>query len=62
MFRYPPAPRAGESAYWNPKIETLERQQLDALQLAKLRRQVAWAPGSQPVVQAHAAPASTSRT
>jgi phenylacetate-CoA ligase len=32
-----------ESAYWNPKIETLDRQQLDALQLAKLRRQVAWA-------------------
>jgi phenylacetate-CoA ligase len=33
----------GESAYWNPKTETLGRQQLDALQLAKLRRQVAWA-------------------
>ncbi|MGO9820100.1 MAG: phenylacetate--CoA ligase family protein [Solirubrobacteraceae bacterium] len=33
----------GESAYWNPKIETLDRRQLDALQLAKLRRQVAWA-------------------
>jgi phenylacetate-CoA ligase len=32
-----------ESAYWNPKIEALDRQQLDALQLAKLRRQVAWA-------------------
>jgi phenylacetate-CoA ligase len=33
----------GESAYWNPKTETLDRRQLDALQLAKLRRQVAWA-------------------
>jgi phenylacetate-CoA ligase len=32
-----------ESAYWNPKIETLERPQLEALQLAKLRRQIAWA-------------------
>ena len=31
------------SAYWNPKTETLGREQLDALQLAKLRRQVAWA-------------------
>jgi phenylacetate-CoA ligase len=38
----------GESAYWNPKIETLERQQLDALQLAKLRRQVAWAQARSP--------------
>ncbi len=32
-----------DSAYWNPKVETLERPQLEALQLAKLRRQVAWA-------------------
>jgi phenylacetate-CoA ligase len=38
----------GESAYWNPKIETLERQQLDSLQLAKLRRQVAWAQARSP--------------
>ena len=38
----------GESAYWNPKIETLERRQLDALQLAKLRRQVAWAQARSP--------------
>jgi phenylacetate-CoA ligase len=34
---------AADSAYWNPKVETLERPQLEALQLAKLRRQVAWA-------------------
>lgn len=31
------------SEYWNPKVETLGRAQLEALQLAKLRRQVAWA-------------------
>jgi phenylacetate-CoA ligase len=31
------------SEYWNPKVETLERSQLDALQLAKLRYQVGWA-------------------
>ena len=34
---------AAVSAYWNPKVETLGRAQLEALQLAKLRRQVAWA-------------------
>jgi phenylacetate-CoA ligase len=34
---------AADSAYWNPKVETLERSQLEALQLAKLRYQVAWA-------------------
>ncbi|MGO9958643.1 MAG: phenylacetate--CoA ligase family protein [Solirubrobacteraceae bacterium] len=34
---------APDSVYWNPKIETLSRAQLEALQLAKLRRQVAWA-------------------
>ncbi len=32
-----------DSPYWNPKTETLDREQLEALQLAKLRRQVAWA-------------------
>ncbi len=31
------------SQYWNPKVETLGRAQLEALQLAKLRHQVAWA-------------------
>ncbi len=39
---------AGESEYWNPKIETLGREQLDALQLAKLRVQVAWAQARSP--------------
>jgi phenylacetate-CoA ligase len=32
-----------DSPYWNPKTETLGREQLEALQLAKLRTQVAWA-------------------
>jgi phenylacetate-CoA ligase len=32
-----------DSAYWNPKVETLSRDELEALQLAKLRRQVSWA-------------------
>jgi phenylacetate-CoA ligase len=41
----------GESPYWNPKIETLDREQLDALQLAKLRRQVAWAAARSPWYQ-----------
>ena len=36
-------PVAADSAYWNPKVETLERPQLEALQLAKLRYQLAWA-------------------
>ena len=34
---------AAVSEYWNPKVETLGRSQLEALQVAKLRRQVAWA-------------------
>ena len=34
---------AAESPYWNPKTETLGRPELEALQMAKLRRQVAWA-------------------
>jgi phenylacetate-CoA ligase len=32
-----------ESPYWNPKTETLPREQLDALQLAKLRVLATWA-------------------
>jgi len=32
-----------DSPFWNPKTETLPREQLRALQLAKLRRQTAWA-------------------
>ncbi len=34
---------AVQSPYWNPKVETLERSRLEALQLAKLRRQAVWA-------------------
>lgn len=37
-----------DSAYWNPKIETLARAQLEALQLVKLRRQAAWAAARSP--------------
>jgi phenylacetate-CoA ligase len=37
-----------DSPYWNPKTETLAREQLEALQLAKLRRQVAWAADRSP--------------
>ena len=33
----------GASPYWNPKTETLAREQLESLQLAKLSRQVGWA-------------------
>ena len=32
-----------ESPYWNPKTETLGRERLEALQLAKLRRHCEWA-------------------
>ena len=31
------------SPYWNPKNETLPREDLRALQLVKLQRMVAWA-------------------
>src|ERR1022692_837860 len=34
---------AGDSPYWNPKTETLERERLEALQRAKLRVQCEWA-------------------
>ncbi|MDD7939106.1 hypothetical protein PHK61_11840 [Actinomycetospora lutea] len=34
--------------FWNPKTETLPREQLRELQLAKLRRQVAWARSRSP--------------
>jgi phenylacetate-CoA ligase len=34
---------ATDSPYWNPKTETLERERLDALRLAKLRVQCEWA-------------------
>jgi phenylacetate-CoA ligase len=39
---------AGESPYWNPKTETLGRESLDALQLAKLRHQCEWAAARSP--------------
>ncbi len=49
---YARPPREGswcrDSPYWNPKTETLARAQLEALQLAKLRRQVAWAADRSP--------------
>ncbi len=39
---------ATDSPYWNPKIETLERERLGALQLAKLRYQCEWAAARSP--------------
>ena len=39
---------ATDSPYWNPKIETLERERLDALRLAKLRYQCEWAVARSP--------------
>jgi phenylacetate-CoA ligase len=39
---------AGDSPYWNPKTETLDRGRLEALQLAKLRYQCEWAAARSP--------------
>jgi phenylacetate-CoA ligase len=39
---------ATDSPYWNPKTETLDRERLEALQLAKLRRQGEWAAARSP--------------
>ena len=39
---------AGDSPYWNPKTETLPREQLAELQLAKLRAQCEWAAARSP--------------
>ncbi|MDQ1128726.1 phenylacetate--CoA ligase family protein [Microbacterium sp. SORGH_AS_0888] len=39
----------GRSPFWNPKTETLPREQLAALQLAKLRRTVEWAESRSPL-------------
>ena len=39
---------AGDSPYWNPKTETLDRERIEALQLAKLRRQCEWAAARSP--------------
>jgi phenylacetate-CoA ligase len=37
-----------DSPYWNPKTETLDRERIEALQLAKLRRQCEWAAARSP--------------
>ncbi len=37
-----------ESRFWNPKTETLPREELRALQLEKLRRLTAWAEARSP--------------
>lgn len=39
---------AGDSPYWNPKTETLDRERLEALQLARLRYQCEWAAARSP--------------
>ncbi|HUB03579.1 MAG TPA: phenylacetate--CoA ligase family protein [Solirubrobacteraceae bacterium] len=46
-----PTPVATESPYWNPKTETLDRERIEALQLAKLRRQCEWAAARSPWYQ-----------
>jgi phenylacetate-CoA ligase len=40
-----------DSPYWNPKTETLDRERLEALQLAKLRYQCSWAAERSPWYQ-----------
>src|SRR5262249_5769957 len=42
---------ATDSPYWNPKTETLDRDRLEVLQLAKLRRQCEWAAARSPWYQ-----------
>jgi phenylacetate-CoA ligase len=37
-----------DTPYWNPKTETLDRERIEALQLAKLRRQSEWAAARSP--------------
>jgi phenylacetate-CoA ligase len=39
---------ATDSPYWNPKTETLDRERIESLQLAKLRRQCDWAAARSP--------------
>ena len=46
-----PSTVATESPYWNPKTETLDRERIEALQLAKLRRQCEWAAARSPWYQ-----------
>jgi phenylacetate-CoA ligase len=41
----------GAGEYWNPKTETLGREELAALQLAKLRRLTEWAAARSPFYQ-----------
>jgi phenylacetate-CoA ligase len=41
----------GAGEYWNPKTETLGRDELAALQLAKLRRLCDWAAARSPFYQ-----------
>ena len=41
----------GAGEYWNPKTETLGREELTALQLAKLRRLTEWAAARSPFYQ-----------
>jgi phenylacetate-CoA ligase len=42
---------ATDNPYWNPKTETLDRERIEALQLAKLRRQCEWAAARSPWYQ-----------
>jgi phenylacetate-CoA ligase len=42
---------AEDSPYWNPKTEVLDRGRIEALQLAKLRRQCEWAAARSPWYQ-----------
>jgi phenylacetate-CoA ligase len=44
---------SGESPYWNPKTERLDRERLEALQLAKLRVQLEWAAARSPWYRRH---------
>jgi phenylacetate-CoA ligase len=44
---------ATDSPYWNPKTETLDRERLEALQVAKLRRQCEWAAARSPWYRRH---------
>ncbi|HET6871305.1 MAG TPA: AMP-binding protein [Solirubrobacteraceae bacterium] len=39
---------ATDSPYWNPKTETLDRERIEALQIAKLRRHCEWAAARSP--------------
>ena len=41
----------GAGEYWNPKTETLGRDELEALQLVKLRRLCEWAAARSPFYQ-----------